>query len=83
MDGQVKMLKDQLNGMSEEDAEAKYADMMEKCLKMGEGKSESELEALSKEAEACPAAKEVKKLEEELYDKMMSEMDMDMDMDME
>ena len=60
MDGQVDMMKDMLNGMSENDAEAKYGEMMKKCEKMGEGKSDAELEALQKEAEACPSAKKSK-----------------------
>ena len=73
IDGRVNMMKDILNGMSDEDAEAKYSEMEGKCKKMGEGKSDSELEALQKEAEACPSAKEMEKLQEELISKIMSE----------
>lgn len=90
IDGQVNMMKDMLNGMSENDAEAKYGEMMKKCEKMGEGKSDSELEALQKEAEACPLAKEIEKLQKEVMEKMMSDAmseegldDMELEMDME
>ena len=90
IDGQVNMMKDMLNGMSESDAEAKYGEMMAKCEKMGEGKSDSELEALQKEAEACPSMKEIEKLQKEVKEKMMSDArseeglnDMELEMDME
>ena len=90
MDGQVSMMKDMLNGMSENDAEAKYGEMMKKCEKIGEGKSDAELEALQKEAEACPSAKEIEKLQKEVMEKMMSDAmseegldDMELEMDME
>ena len=57
---------------------------------MGEGKSDAELEALQKEAEACPSAKEIEKLQKEVMEKMMSDAmseegldDMELEMDME
>ena len=81
IDGRVNMMRDILNGMSDEDAEAKYSEMEGNCKKMGEGKSDSELEALQKEAEACPSAKEMEKLQEELISKIMSEEMMDQGLD--
>lgn len=81
IDGRVNMMKDILNGMSDEDAEAKYSEMEGNCKKMGEGKSDSEREALQKEAEDCPSAKEMEKLQEELISKIMSEEMMDQGLD--
>ena len=73
VDGRVEMMKEMINGMSEEDAEAKYSEMEEKCKMMGEGKSDEELEALQKEAQACDSAEEMEKLQQEFIAKMMSE----------
>ena len=73
VDGRVEMMKEMINGMSEEDAEAKYSEMEEKCKMMGEGKSDEELEALQKEAQTCDSAEEMEKLQQEFIAKMMSE----------
>jgi hypothetical protein len=48
-----------------EDIAKKHADKKEKCRKLGEGKSQDELEKMEEEAKNCPAYKEMEKLREE------------------
>lgn len=73
IDSRLNMMKDVMNGMSEEDAESKYAEDKKKCMAMGEGKTPEELDAINKEAEDCASMAEFKKIEKELMKKVMSE----------
>ena len=77
IDSRLDMMKDVMNGMSEEDAEKKYGEKKKACMAMGEGKTTEEIDALNKEAEDCASMEEFKKIEKELMEKMMSEEMMD------
>ncbi|MBT5439066.1 MAG: hypothetical protein HOK92_07670 [Flavobacteriales bacterium] len=77
IDSRLNMMKDVMNGMSDEDAELKYAEDKKTCMAMGEGKTPQEIDALNKEAEDCASMEEFKKIEKELMEKMMSEEMMD------
>ena len=81
IDSQVDMMKDIINGMSDEDAEAKYSENQKKCQALGEDKTPEELDALNKEAEACASNGELEKLQEQLMQKMMSEEMLDQGLD--
>ena len=67
------MMKDMLKGMSEEEAGTKYANEMESCKALGDGKSQEELDAMNKQAKDCPSMSEMQKIQQELMTKMMSE----------
>ena len=69
----LEMMKDKLKGMSEEEASVKYAKKMESCEALGDGKSQEELDAMNKQAEDCASMSELKKIQQELMTKMMSE----------
>ena len=73
VDIQIAMMKDMLNGMSEEEAGSKYANEMKSCKALGEGKSPEELEAMKEQSEDCESMEEMQKLSKELMTKMMSE----------
>ena len=73
IDIQIAMMKDMLKGMSEEEAGSKYANEMESCKALGEGKSPEELEAMKEQSEDCESMVEMQKLSKELMTKMMSE----------
>ena len=73
IDIQIAMMKDMLKGMSEEEAGSKYANEMESCKALGEGKSTEELEAMKEQSEDCESMVEMQKLSKELMTKMMSE----------
>ncbi|MDC0272457.1 hypothetical protein OAM07_06445 [Crocinitomicaceae bacterium] len=77
IDSRLNMMKDVMNGMSDEDAELKYAEDKKTCMAMGEGKTPQEIDTLNKEAEDCASMEEFKKIEKELMEKMMSEEMMD------
>ena len=81
IDSRLNMMKDVMNGMSEEDAELKYAEDKKACMAMGEGKTTEEIDALNKEAEECASMEEFKKIEKELMKKMMSEEMMEQGLD--
>ena len=81
IDIQIDMMKAMLNGMSEDDAGAKYAEEMESCKKMGEGKSPEELDAMNKQAQDCESMGEMQKISQELMTKMMSEQMMEQGVD--
>ena len=81
IDTRVDMMKDIMNGMSDEDAEAKYSESKKACQALGEGKTPEELDALNKEAEACASNGELEKLQEQLMQKMMSEEMLDQGLD--
>ena len=77
IDSRLNMMKDVMNGMSDKDAELKYAEDKKACMAMGEGKTPEEIDALNKEAEDCASIQEFKKIEKELKEKMRSEEMMD------
>ena len=81
IDSRLNMMKDVMNGMSDEDAELKYAEDKKTCMAMGEGKTPQEIDTLNKEAEDCASMEEFKKIEKELMEKMMSEEMMDQGLD--
>ena len=81
MDSRLNMMKDVIKGMSEENAELKYAEDKKACMAMGEGKTTEEIDALNKEAEECASMEEFKKIEKELMKKMMSEEMMEQGLD--
>lgn len=81
IDSRLNMMKDVMNGMSDKDAELKYAEDKKTCMAMGEGKTPQEIDALNKEAEDCASMEEFKKMEKELMEKMMSEEMMDQGLD--
>ena len=81
IDSRLNMMKDVVNGMSDKDAELKYAEDKKACMAMGEGKTPEEIDALNKEAEDCASMEEFKKMEKELMEKMMSEEMMDQGLD--
>ena len=49
-----------------EEIEKKYEAKMEKCKKLGDGKSQEELEKMEEEAKKCSSYKEIEKLREEM-----------------
>ena len=73
IDLNLDMMKDMLNGMSEEDAGVKYKEGMASCKELGDGKSAEELDAMNKQAEDCQSMGEMQKIQQELMTKMMSE----------
>ena len=81
IDSRLDMMKDVMNGMSEEDAEKKYGEKKKACMSMGEGKTPEEIEAINNEAESCSSMEEFKKIEKELMEKMMSEEMMEQGLD--
>ena len=81
IDSRLNMMKDVMNGMSDEDAELKYAEDKKTCMAMGEGKTPQEIDNLNKEAEDCASMEEFKKIEKELMEKMMSEEMMEQGLD--
>ena len=60
---QLNMMKDMKDGIDMEALEKKYESKSKKCEEMGKGKSDEELEKMKKELDACPAAKELEKME--------------------
>jgi undecaprenyl pyrophosphate synthase len=81
IDLNLDMMKDMLNGMSEEEAATKYAKDMESCKALGKGKSPEELDAMNKQAEDCASMGEMQKIQQELMTKMMSEQMMEQGVD--
>ena len=81
IDSRLNMMKDVMNGMSEEDAELKYAEDKKACMAMGEGKTPEEMDVLNKEWEECASSKEFEKIEKEFMEKMRSELMMEQGLD--
>ena len=63
---QLNIMKDMKGGMDMKDREAKYASKWKKCEEMAKGKSDLEKRKMKKEMEACPAYKEVEKMQKEM-----------------
>ena len=60
---QLNMMKDMKDGMDMGDLEKKYESKSKKCEDMAKGKRKEEMEKMKKELDACPAAKELEKME--------------------